>query len=121
VVVTSESEGVVELLPIGADGGILSIRDVDTEEVLVSYLIPAGMEPSVTGGEFVEEGDELAKAASGATLGLPQGATASLRASKAKGTTVTVTLKVEWDRSEVHETNPTMHVLVGDGATVRPG
>src|SRR5690606_32945889 len=65
--------------------------------------------------------EELAKAASGATLGLPQGATASLRASKAKRTTVTVTLKVEWDRSEVHETNPTMHVLVGDGATVRPG
>ncbi|MFO7546858.1 MAG: DNA-directed RNA polymerase subunit beta' [Trueperaceae bacterium] len=121
VVVTSESEGVVELLPIGSDGGILSIRDVDTEEVLVSYLIPAGMEPKVTGGEFVEEGDELAKAASGATLSLPQGASASLRASKAKGTIVTVTLKVEWDRSEVHETNPTMHVLVGDGATVRPG
>ncbi len=121
VVVTSESEGVVELLPIGADGGILSIRDVDTEEVLVSYLIPAGMEPSVSGGEFVEEGDELAKASSGTTLNFPQGAAASLRASKAKGTTVTVTLKVEWDRSESHETNPTMHVLIGDGATVRPG
>src|SRR5690606_26427889 len=64
-VVTTETEGVVELLPIGSDGGILVVRDVDTEEVLVSYLVPAGMEPSVTGGEFVEEGDELATAKAG--------------------------------------------------------
>src|SRR5690606_32888338 len=121
LVVTSENEGVVELLPIGQDGGIISIRDVDTEELLVSYLIPAGMEPTVTGGEFVEEGAELARAASGSTLTLPQGSNATVRASKAKGTNLTATLKVEWERSESHETNPTMHVLVGDGATVRTG
>jgi len=121
VVVTSEAEGVVELLPIGNDGGIVVVRDVDTEEELATYLVPAGMEPSVTGGEFVEEGDELATAKAGTTLRLPTAATAELRATKAKGTAVTVTLKVQWERSEQHEMNPTMHVLVGDGAQVRAG
>ena len=121
VVVTSEAEGVVELVPIGNDGGVITVRDVDTEEVLVSYVVPVGMEPIVTGGEFVEEGDELARAKAGTTLSLPTAATAELRASKAKGTSVTVTLKVHWERSETHEMNPTMHVLVGDGAQVQPG
>ncbi len=121
LVVTGEAEGVVELLPIGESGGILAIHDVDTEEVIASYLLPTGCEPLVAGGEFVEDGAELARAKAGTTLTLPQAASASLRTSKAKGTNVTVTLKVEWDRTEAHETNPTMHVLVGDGATVRPG
>ncbi|HEX7001327.1 MAG TPA: DNA-directed RNA polymerase subunit beta' [Trueperaceae bacterium] len=121
VVLASEFEGVVELIPIGDDGGVLNVRDVDTEELLVTYLVPAGMEPSVTGGEFVEEGDELAKAKKGATLSLPTSATATLRASKAKGTVTTATFKVEWERSESHEMNPTMHVLVGDGAQVEAG
>ncbi len=121
LVITGEAEGVIEFLPIGADGGILSIHDVDTEEVLASYLVPAGVEPLVAGGEFVEAGTELARAAAGTSLTLPQGATATLRTSKSKGVNVTVTLKVEWERSESHEMNPTMHVLVGDGATVRPG
>jgi len=121
LVITSENEGVVELLPIGNDGGIISIRDVDSEEVLVSYLVPAGMEPTVTGGEFVEEDAELARAVAGATLTVPQGANASVRASKAKNNVTTATLKVDWARSDTHETNPTMHVLVGDGAQVQPG
>ncbi len=121
LVINSEAEGVVELLPIGNDGGIIAIHDVDTEELLASYLIPAGVEPVVFGGEFVEEGDKLAAAPAGTALSLPQDATATLRAGKAKGTTVTVTLKVEWARSETHETNPTMHVLVGDGASVLAG
>ena len=120
LVVASEAEGVVEYLAIG-EGGILALHDADTEEVVASYLVPQGCEPLVAGGEFVEPGTELFKAAAGTTLSVPQGASATLRASKAKGTNVTVTLKVEWDRSETHETNPTMHVLVGDGATVRPG
>jgi DNA-directed RNA polymerase subunit beta' len=32
-----------------------------------------------------------------------------------------MTLEVRWARREVHEINPTMHVLVGDGATVVAG
>src|SRR5690606_19596945 len=97
VVLSSENEGVVELLPIGTDGGVLSVRDVGTEELLVTRLLPVGREPSVTGGEFVEEGDELAGAKKGTTLSLPTSATAELRASKAKGTVTTATFKVEWE------------------------
>jgi len=121
VTLKSEAEGVAELLPIGTSGGILMIRDVDDEEVRYAYLVPTGMELLVGDGEFIEEGDLLAKAASGTTLKLPADATASVRASKAKGKDVTVTLKVEWARHEEHEINPTMHVLVGDGADVRAG
>src|SRR5690606_10852835 len=105
LIVTAAEEGIVELLPIGADGGVLIVRDADTEEELASYLIPAGMEPTVGAGEFVEEGDELARAAAGATLTLPRSASAVLRAAKAKGTSVTATVKVGWERTAAHETS----------------
>ncbi|MDZ7800239.1 MAG: DNA-directed RNA polymerase subunit beta' [Trueperaceae bacterium] len=121
LVLSSESEGVVELLPIGSDGGIAVVRDPDDENVLVSYLLPAGMEVQVGDGEFVEEGDPLAKAPSGTTLKMPADATATLRASKVKKGQVAFTLKVEWARTEAFDINPTMHVLVGDGAEVEAG
>jgi len=121
VVLTSEEEGVVELLPIGADGGVAVVRDPDDENVLVSYLLPAGMEVVVGDGEFVEAGDPIAKAAAGTTLTLPKDAAATVRASKVKKGTVTFTLKVEWARTESFEVNPTMHVLVGDGAEIEAG
>jgi len=117
----AEQEGVVELLPIGTDGGILLLRDVDDEDVRFAYLIATGMEVVAGSGEFVERGDLLAKAAAGARLVLPREAVASLRASKTKDKQVTMTLEVRWARREVHEVNPTMHVLVGDGATVVGG
>ncbi len=121
VTLAAEEEGVVELLPIGADGGVAVIRDADDESVLASYLLPAGMEVVVGDGEFVEVGDVLASAPSGTTLTLPKDARASLRASKAKKGQVTFTLQVSWERSETFEVNPTMHVLVGDGAEVEAG
>jgi DNA-directed RNA polymerase subunit beta' len=117
----AEQEGVVELLPIGNDGGILLLRDVDDDDVRYAYLIATGMEVVAGSGEFVEQGDVLAKAAAGARLVLPREAVAALRASKTKDKQVTMTLEVRWARREVHEVNPTMHVLVGDGATVVAG
>ena len=117
----SEEEGVVELLPIGSDGGVAVIRDPDDENILVSYLLPTGMTLSVGDGEFVEKGDVLARAEAGTTLTLPQEARAEVRASKAKKGSVTFTLAVSWARSETFEVNPTMHVLVGDGAEVVAG
>jgi DNA-directed RNA polymerase subunit beta' len=121
VTLASEEEGVVQLLPIGDDGGVAVVRDVDDESILASYLIPAGMTPAVGDGEYVEKGDTVATATSGATLTVPQDAKAELRASKVKGDNVTFTLSVEWARTEAHEVNPTMHVLVGDGADVQAG
>jgi DNA-directed RNA polymerase subunit beta' len=117
----SEEEGVVELLPIGNDGGVLLVRDADDEDVRLVYLLPTGMEVVTGSGEFVEKGDVLARARAGTQLRLPQGATASLRASKTKDKQVTMTLEVRWARREVHEINPTMHVMVGDGADVVAG
>jgi DNA-directed RNA polymerase subunit beta' len=121
LVVTSAYEGVAELLPIGADGGIINIRNVDEDVIEATYLVLTGVEIVVGDGEFVEEGAELAKAPSGATLTLPKDATGTVRASKAKNKRVTVTIQVDWARREVHEINPTMHVLVGDGADVVAG
>ncbi len=114
--------GIVELLPIGADGGVVNIRDEeDDENILESYLLPAGIEVSVGGGDLIEAGDELGKASAGTQLLMPQAATARVRATKVRSTEVTVTLTVDWERREIHEINPTMHVLVGDGATVAAG
>ncbi len=119
--VRSEEEGVVELLPIGNDGGVLLVRDVDDEDVRLAYLVPAGMAVEVGSGEFVEAGDLLATAKAGAQLRLPSDASGSLRASKTKDKQVTMTLEVRWARREVHDINPTMHVMVGDGAEVPAG
>ncbi len=119
--VRSEEEGVVELLPIGSDGGVLLVRDVDDEDVRLAYLVPAGMTVEVGSGEFVEAGDLVASAKSGTQLRLPGDATGSLRASKTKDKQVTMTIEVRWARREVHDINPTMHVMVGDGAEVTAG
>ncbi len=119
--VRSEEEGVVELLPIGEDGGVLLVRDVDDEHVRLAYLIPAGVSVEVGSGEFVEAGDLIAKGKAGSQLRLPSEATASLRASNTKDKQVTMTLEVRWARREVHDINPTMHVMVGDGAEVPAG
>jgi len=119
--IRAEQEGIIELLPIGTDGAILLLRDADDEEIRYAYLVPTGMEAVAGSGEFVEQGDVIARATSGAQLTLPREATASLRASKTKDKQVTMTLEVRWARRETHEINPTMHVLVGDGATVVAG
>ncbi|QRN81563.1 MAG: DNA-directed RNA polymerase subunit beta' [Nocardiopsis sp. BM-2018] len=119
--VRSEEEGVVELLPIGSDGGVLLVRDVDDEDVRLAYLVPAGMQVEVGSGEFVEAGDLLASAKSGTQLRVPSDATGSVRASKTKDKQVTMTLEVRWARREIHDINPTMHVMVGDGADVPAG
>jgi len=119
--VRSEEEGVVELLPIGSDGGVLLVRDVDDEDVRLAYLVPAGMTVEVGSGEFVEAGDLVASAKSGTQLRMPGDATGSLRASKTKDKQVTMTIEVRWARREIHDINPTMHVMVGDGAEVPAG
>ena len=119
--VRAEEEGIIELLPIGTEGGILLLRDADEDEIRYAYLIAGGMELVAGSGEFVERGDVLARASAGAQLILPREATASIRASKTKDKMVTMTLEVRWARREVHEINPTMHVLVGDGAHVVGG
>lgn len=118
---TTEVEGVVELLPIGEDGGIIAIRDPENEDILASYLILAGMVPSVGSGEFMEEGDEIATAPAGTELVFPREAKGKLRANKTTSGVTRITVQTEWARTEMHQIDETAHVLVGDGAHVHPG
>ncbi|HEX7022266.1 MAG TPA: DNA-directed RNA polymerase subunit beta', partial [Trueperaceae bacterium] len=121
VSIHATAEGIVELLPIGADGGILNLRDPDDEEIISSTFIPAGMELLAGDGEFVEADAELARAAKGAQLSIPREATAEVARSRKRGPEVELTFVVKWARRDEHEINPTMHVLVGDGAEVSAG
>ena len=119
--VTASGEGVVELLPIGADGGVLNIRDVDEDKIIETHFVPAGMAVVAGDGEFVEEGAELLKAEAGTTLSIPGAATVKVDKSKKRSGNMDLNLVVSWARREEHEVNPTMHVLVGDGSTVYGG
>jgi DNA-directed RNA polymerase subunit beta' len=83
--VTAKDEGIVELLPIGTDGGILNLRNPDDEKIITSHFLPTGMELLTGDGELVEAGAELARAGAGTTLSIPRGAAgaASPRAASA--------------------------------------
>jgi DNA-directed RNA polymerase subunit beta' len=117
----AKKEGVVELLPIGEAGGALLVRDVDDQKVLEAYFLPTGMELVAGGGEFVEAGAELARAAAGTRLAVPTEATVKVERSKKRSQDMELTLLVKWARREEHDINPTMHVLVGDGSEVSEG
>ena len=117
----AKSEGVVELLPIGADGGVLMVRDIDENEVTETYFIAAGMEVVTGEGEFVEKGTELVKAAKGDKLNIPNDATVKVEKSKKRSGEMELNLNIKWARREELEINPTMHVLVGDGSEVVQG
>ena len=119
--VTAGAEGIVELLPIGDDGGLINLRDPDDEEITHSYFIPNGMELVTGPGEFVEEGAELAKVAEGTQLTVPKVATVDVVQNRKRGPSLELTLKVKWARRQEHDINPTMHVLVSDGAEVVEG
>lgn len=122
VVLKAGAEGVVELLPIGNEGGLLNLRDPDEDEIVASYFLPAGMVLSVGEGEFVEEGAELAKAESGSQLLIPREAdSVSVSRSRKRGPESELTLNIKWARRVEHQINPTMHVLVSDGAEVSEG
>jgi DNA-directed RNA polymerase subunit beta' len=115
----NSAEGVVELMPIGADGGLLMLRDPDSDEVAATYFIPAGMRIEVGAGEFVEAGTTLATGTG--QLSVPREAKVGAVKSRKRGPELELTLTVVWARREEHDINPTMHVLVGDGARVEAG
>lgn len=120
--VSAPAEGVVELIPVGADGGVLNLRDVDEDDkVLATFFVPNGMEVVSGDGEFVEEGAELIKAASGTKLSVPTAATVNVDKNKKRSGNMDLSLVINWARREEHEINPTMHVLVGSGSEVLAG
>ncbi len=117
----AKSEGVVELIPIGTEGGVLNIRDVDEDVVSATYFIPNGLALEVGDGEFVEEGVVLAKASEGTKFSIPSEATVKVEKSKKRSGHMDIDFVISWARQEIHEVNPTMHVLVGDGSSVFEG
>ena len=119
--IKASAEGVVELVPIGNEGGVLHIRDVDEDKLSASYFIPKGLDLEIGDGEFVEEGTLLAKAASGSKLSIPAEASVKVEKSKKRSGNMDLSLVVNWARQEIHDINPTMHVLVGDGSEVYAG
>ena len=121
ITITAKGEGVVELLPIGSDGGVLMVRDVDEDTISESYFLPTGMEVVAGAGEFVEKGAELAKAASGTNLSVPKSATVKVDKNKKRSSNMELNLTINWARREELEINPTMHVLVGDGSEIVQG
>ena len=118
---TAKGEGVVELLPIGTEGGVLMVRDLDEGDATETYFIPAGMTITAGEGEFVEKGSALAKAAAGTKLSVPKDAAVKVDKNKKRSTDMELSLTVKWARREELEINPTMHVLVGDGSEVVQG
>ncbi len=117
----AKKEGVVEVLPIGEAGGILLLRDVDEGTVTESYFLPQGLELVTGEGEFVEAGAELARASAGAKLAIPTAATVKVERNKKRNQDMELSLLVKWSRRDERDINPTMHVLVGDGAEVSEG
>ena len=114
----SPAEGAAEVLPIGADGGIVNIRDLDEDSIVATFFIPKGVTLSIGDGEFVEKGDTLATAKKGAKLAIPKAATVKLEEVSKKNK---VKLSISWQRKDVRELNPTMHVLVANGSSIYAG
>ncbi len=118
----SNAEGVVRVLPMGDNGSVINVVDVDKDDhVVASYFVPAGVELVTGDGEFVEKGSEIAKGAAGAKLSVPTIATVKVEKNKKRSGDMELTLNVKWERRDMHDMDPTMHTLVGDGAEVSEG
>ncbi|PNY80467.1 DNA-directed RNA polymerase subunit beta' [Deinococcus koreensis] len=88
-------------------------------EVIARIYIPHGMDVQVAYGEIVEAGAVLAQAKSGQRLRVSRDSSLSaVTFPKKKGD---VTLTAHWTRRAEYPINPTMHVLVGDGSSVKKG
>ncbi len=117
-------DGVVSITELGegySRGGVLiEVQDVDDAQVLERVFVPIGFEVLVGDGEQVESDTELARA-NGDLIRMPRGANASAVSSKKRGANLEVSLTLHWKLEKSLEVNPTMHVLVGDGAEFSNG
>ena len=122
VLATRDGVAFVTELGEGVDKGgvVIEVRDPDDNEMLERVFIPVGFDVLVGSGETVETDTELAHA-NGALIRMPRGASAKGVATKKKGSNLEVTLTLTWARDVTIDINPTMHVLVGDGAEFSKG
>jgi DNA-directed RNA polymerase subunit beta' len=117
-------DGVVSITELGEGYGrggvIIEVKDPEDEQVLERVFVPIGFEVMVGDGESVESDTELARA-NGDLIRMPRGASASGVSSKKRGANLEVSLTLHWKLEKHLEVNPTMHVLVGDGADFSAG
>ena len=117
-------DGVISITELGEGAGrggvLIEVTDPDDNQVLESVFVPIGFEVMVGAGESVESDTELARA-NGDLIRMPRGASASKVSSKKRGANLEVSLTLHWKLEKVLEVNPTMHVLVGDGAEFSNG
>jgi len=112
----AQEGGVADLLE-WEEGALLSLAQ--GEEVVARYLLPVGMTPMVVKGEKVEEGTVLAEGRG--LLRLPRRLRVSeVEAEEEKGL-VYLSLLLEWTEPKDYPLQPHMHVLVPEGARVKPG
>ena len=122
ILATRDGVAMVTELGEGFDKGgvVIEVRDPDDNEMLERLFVPVGFDVLVGSGETVETDTELAHA-NGALIRMPRGASAKGVATKRKGSNLEVTLTLTWARDVTIDINPTMHVLVGDGAEFSKG
>ncbi len=117
-------DGVISITELGegySRGGVLiEVQDPEDGQVLERVFVPMGFEVMVGDGESVESDTELARA-NGDLIRMPRGASADGVSSKKRGANLEVSLTLHWKLEKILEVNPTMHVLVGDGAEFANG
>ncbi len=117
-------DGVISITELGEGYGrggvIIEVQDPEDAQVLERVFVPIGFEVMVGDGESVESDTELARA-NGDLIRMPRGASASGVGSKKRGANLEVSLTLHWKLEKTLEVNPTMHVLVGDGAEFSNG
>ncbi|WP_420596468.1 DNA-directed RNA polymerase subunit beta' [Deinococcus sp.] len=92
--------------------------EMEPGEVLARVYIPHGMDVQVANGEIVKAGAVLASAEAGARVRVSRSSSLSEVKLPKKGEP---SVTVHWTRVAEYPINPTMHVLVGDGSTVKKG
>ncbi|HWG84551.1 MAG TPA: DNA-directed RNA polymerase subunit beta', partial [Deinococcales bacterium] len=115
-------DGIVQVTELGGgEGSIIVVRDPEDEgDRGARVFAPKGFEVMVGDGERVEI-DTLLARSSGGYLLMPRGTSASSVTTKRRGPNTEVTFTLAWTRSVDVPVNPTMHVLVPDGAEFSKG
>ena len=119
--IVAQANGVMEFIAIDGESGILNLHSPDKEELIASHFIPKGMILEVSSDEVVKEGAILATANKDEQLKIPAETSAKLISHEKRGPLMELSFELTWEQREEHQIDPTMHVLMSDGAKVQRG
>ena len=114
----SEESGAVDIEEL-AEGSLLKIRDPESGAVSAIYLIPVGMKPKVGQGELVGGGEVIAQGKG--QLKMPRGLKIGKVEAETSKKEVHLSFTLERPRVADYPLQPHMHVLAGEGTSVRKG